>query len=208
MNCDVAPYDYSQLVCQFLCVNMNPFITSWVKRGWPWHHSRGRKIHSAKVFQHFVIIVIINRTVHVNIFRSKGKAVSMHSVKSSDSQIIIDCCLEHVYSSFVCQLYLLDLKCINLYSWFSDLVCRIVCLSWQFLERQNCLYWLFSLFSNLLPSSQRNLFLTYFIVFKYLYHWILASVFIPGSYHGAILIVLLCISLLLEMPDWSWPQQL
>lgn len=49
-----------------------------VKRRRPWHHSRGRKIHSANVFQHFIIIIIINSTVgvHVNAFRSKMKAAN------------------------------------------------------------------------------------------------------------------------------------
>lgn len=90
MNCTL----WLQLV--ILVCKYEPIYISRIKKRWPWHRSRSRQIHSATVFQHFVIIVIINRTmcVHVKVFHSKVKAVNMltaHSVKSSVSQIIIDC---------------------------------------------------------------------------------------------------------------------
>lgn len=125
--------------------------------------------------------------VHVKVFHSKVKAVNMltaHSVESSVSQVIIDCFSEHAYSTCVCQLYLLDLRFINLYPWFGLQNCLFIMTSLVLFDYSPCFQISFLLL------AKEFMLLTFFLslnVCSRFSHWIPASVFIPNS--GAILIV-------------------
>ncbi len=143
--------------------------------------------------------------VHVNAFLFKVKAANkilesfMMTVKSLVSQIITGCSLGQAYCSFVCHLYMLDLK--RLEETITGAMKETVSMIWlaevsvavagkteicSKTWRKHCPIWLCTLF-----SRAKGFYTPYFF-----------------SYSGAILIILFCISLLWDMPGWSWPQQL
>lgn len=136
MNCTL----WLQLV--ILVCKYEPIYISRIKKRWPWHRSRSRQIHSATVFQHFVIIVIINRTMCVFMWKFstlKWKQLICSQLTQSRVQFLrlsLIVFSDHAYSrpTCVCQLYLLALRFIYWdFICIHDLVCRIVCLSWRHL---------------------------------------------------------------------------